>query len=243
VWNELEAEIHKPMVNAFGREIRLHAAAIDSRGHRTEQVKDFVMRTTHKVRIYAVQGSTSRIGHAIAQTGSNPTKTRTGKVIRHGYMVWNVGTEHCKNFIYGHLAADGERPEAERVFHFPQGLDDTYYDGVLSETYDPETKRYVQRLGARYKRNEPLDTLVYAWAIGHHTEIMIGKKRVRNAVGKIVFVDNPKYWERLALMLESGPARAPAQPEQAPPPQVIMENAPRPAPQRRKGSFVGGWRK
>jgi phage terminase large subunit GpA-like protein len=196
VWNELEAEIHKPMINSYGREMKLHAAGIDSRGHRTEQVKDFVMRTTHKVRIYSVQGSTSRIGRAIAQTGSSPAKTRTGKVIRHGYMVWNIGTEHCKDFIFAHLAADGERSEAERVFHFPAGLDDTYYDGVLSETYDPEKKRYVQRLGARYKRNEPLDTLVYAWAIGHHRDINIGRGRAGRP--------DPKYWERMAVMLESG---------------------------------------
>lgn len=194
VWNELEAEIHKPMVNSFGQPMKLVAAAIDSRGHRTEQVKDFVMRTTLKVRVYSVQGSTTRIGRAIAQSGSYPNKTTNNKVLRHGYCVWNVGTEHCKDFIFANLAADGERSDAERVFHFPEGLEDTYYDGVLSETYDPEKKRYVQRLGARYKRNEPLDTLVYGWAIGHHRDINIGRGRTGRP--------DPKYWERLAVMLE-----------------------------------------
>ncbi len=195
VWNELEAEIHKPMVNSYGQTIKLTAAAIDSRGHRTENVKDFVMRTTLKVRVYSVQGSTTRIGRAIAQAGSYPNKDQRGKVVRHGYCVWNVGTEHCKDFIFANLAADGERSEGERVFHFPEGLEDTYYDGVLSETYDPEKKRYVQRLGARYKRNEPLDTLVYGWAIGHHRDINIGRGRTGRP--------DPKYWERLAVMLES----------------------------------------
>jgi len=235
VWDELEAEIHKPMVNAFGREMRLHAAAIDSRGHRTEQVKDFVMRTTHKVRIYAVQGSTTRMGRAIAQTGSSPAKTRTGKVIRHGYMVWNVGTEHCKDFIFAHLAADGERPEAERVFNFPQGLDDTYYDGVLSETYDPEKKRYVQRLGARYKRNEPLDTLVYAWAIGQHRDVNIGRGRTGRP--------DPKYWERLALMLESVEGEPVEAKKKDVPLQTPAEQRLVPRAVRRRGSnfSVKGW--
>jgi phage terminase large subunit GpA-like protein len=144
--------------------------------------------------VYSVQGSTTRLGRAIAQSGSYPNKNHKGKVIRHGYCAWNVGTEHCKDFIFGNLAADGERVPDDRVFHFPQGLDDSYYDGVLSETYDPEHKRYVQRLGARYKRNEPLDTLVYAWAIGQHREINIGRGRAGRP--------DPKYWERLAVMLE-----------------------------------------
>jgi phage terminase large subunit GpA-like protein len=200
VWDELEAEIHKPMVNSYGREMRLLAAAIDSRGHRTEQVKEFVMRTTLRARVYSVQGSTTRMGRAIAQHGSYPDKKRTGKVIKHGYCVWNVGTEHCKDFIFANLAADGERAESERIFNFPQGLEDTYYDGVLSETYDPEKKRYVQRLGARFKRNEPLDTLVYAWAIGQHRDINIGRGRTGRP--------DPKYWERLQVMLESGAVSA-----------------------------------
>ena len=41
---------------------------------------------------------------AIAQSGSYPNKSRTGKVIKHGYCVWNVGTEHCKDFIFANLA-------------------------------------------------------------------------------------------------------------------------------------------
>jgi phage terminase large subunit GpA-like protein len=194
VWDEMEAELHKPMVNSYGKPMRILAAGIDSRGHRTQQVTDFVMRTSLRVRIFSVQGSTTRMGRAIAQYGSYPNKSRTGKVLKNGYCVWNVGTEHCKDFIFANLAADGERPESERIFNFPQGLDETYYDGLLSETYDPEKKRYVQRLGIKYKRNEPLDTLVYAWAIGQHRSINIGKTRTGRA--------DPKYWARLAVMLE-----------------------------------------
>ena len=195
VWNELESYLHKPLVNSFGKEMRIRAAGIDSRGHRTEQVKDFVMRTSLKIPVYSVQGATNRIGRAIAQTGSSPTKTRTGKVIRHGYLVWNIGTEHCKDYIFAHLGADGEKQSSERTFTFPQGLEAEYFDGLLSEVYDPEKKRYVPRIGQRYKRNEPLDTAVYAWAIGQHRDINLGRGRTGRP--------DPKYWERLAAMLES----------------------------------------
>ena len=196
VWDELHAWLHLPRTNSFGREMKIRAGAIDSRGHRSQQVKEFVMRADHRLPVYAVQGSTTRIGRAIAQSGSSPDKTRTGKTIRHGYMLWNVGTEHCKDFIFAHLGADGDRAEAERVFRFPQGLEPEYFDGLLSEVYDPERKRYIPRLGQKHKRNEPLDTAVYAWAIGQHRDINLGRGRSGRP--------DPKYWERLEAMLESG---------------------------------------
>lgn len=194
VWDELQAWLHMPRVNSYGREMRIRAAGIDSRGHRSEQVKDFVMRATHKLPVYAVQGATNRIGRAIATTGSSPTKTRTGKVIKHGYMLWNVGTEHCKDFLFANLGSDGERQASEHVINFPQGLEPEYYDGLLSEVYDPEKKRYIQRLGAKHKRNEPLDTCVYAWAIGQHRDINLGRGRTGRP--------DPKYWDRLRVTLE-----------------------------------------
>lgn len=195
VWDELQAWLHLPRVNSYGREMRIRAAGIDSRGHRSEQVKDFVMRGTHKLPVYAVQGATNRIGRAIAQSGSYPNKSRTGKVIKGGYMLWNVGTEHCKDFIFANLGADGERQASERVINFPAGLETEYFDGLLSEVYDPEKKRYIPRLGSKHKRNEPLDTAVYAWAIGQHRDINLGRGRTGRP--------DPKYWERLRVMLEA----------------------------------------
>lgn len=194
IWNQLEAFLNTALVNSYGMPMKYRAAGIDSRGHRTEQVKNFVMRTSLAIPVYSLQGSTSRMGRAIAQTGSYPTKTYRGQVVKRGYCVWNVGTEHCKDFIYAHLAADSERSEAERVFHFPQGLSDEYFNGLLSETYDPEKKRYIQRLGAKFKRNEPLDTQVYAWAVGQHREVNIGRGRTGRP--------DPAYWQRLEKLLE-----------------------------------------
>ena len=188
----MEAWLNVQRLNSYGVAMMIRTAGIDSRGHRAEQVKNFVGRTTLKIPLYSVQGATNRIGRAISQTASYPVKSRTGRVIKSGYCVWNIGTEHCKDFIFGNLASDGDR--AERVFSFLQGLEAGYYDGLLSEVYDPEKKRYVPRIGAKYKRNEPLDTLVYAWAIGQHRAINIGRGRTGRP--------DPHYWERLKVMLE-----------------------------------------
>jgi len=234
VWDQLESEIHKPVVNAWGKELLPAAVAIDSRGHRTEQVKDFVMRKTFKVRVFSIQGSTTRLGRAIAQSGSSPDKNQRNKVIRHGYVVWNVGTEHCKDYIYGKLSSDGNVAVQQRSFRFPLDLPDDYYSGILAEVFDEEKKRYVQRLGAKYKRNEPLDTLVYAWAVGHHKLVRIGRDRRGNKTAQ--------YWDRLKVMLEPGSALNPIEVEVEKADDAI-EDAPKTRRLRRKkrGSFATQW--
>ena len=213
VWAEAAAWLNAPRVNAWGRPIAVRAAGVDSRGHRGQQVRAFAQRTDLRVRVYACQGSTSRLGRAIATSGSYPDKDRRGKVIKQGYCVWNIGTEFCKDYIYGHLVADGALPVEERRFRFPAGLPTDYFDGLLSEVYNPETKRYEQKKGARFKRNEPLDGMVGAWAIGQHKEVNIG--RFRN--GK----PDAGWFARARAVLESGepgqgdaatPADAEAQP-------------------------------
>lgn len=240
VWDQLEEYLHTWPVNAWGKILRIRAAGIDSRGHRTEQVRQFVARTSLKVPVFAVQGSTTRINRPIATSASYPDKSRKGKVMRGGYGVWNVGTEHCKDFILGRLASDAGHAPDDRYFRFPSDLPTEYFDGLLSEYYDPERKRYVQKKGARWKRNEPIDTLVYAWAIAHHREVNLGRTRT----GRV----DPGYWDRLEKMLETGTPDAgsdetPALPvSQVPVPSVLPPRKPA-ARGSSKAGFVGGWRK
>lgn len=196
-WDELESYLHHPLVNHAGREMRILAAGIDSRGHRSAEVRAFVQRHSLRVPIYAVQGATTRMNRAIAQAASDVDKNRRGKVLKGGYGVWNVGTEHCKSYLYGRLSADGDLPPQDHIVHFPGGLALDYYDGLLSEVYDPEKRRFVQKPGARHKRNEPIDTLTYAWAIGHHKQVMVGLRNTREGM-----VNDPGYWARAAGRLE-----------------------------------------
>ncbi|MCK9386144.1 MAG: phage terminase large subunit family protein [Nevskia sp.] len=196
VWNEAAAWLNAPRTNAWGRPLAIRAAGVDSRGHRGQQVRTFVQRADLRVRVYACQGSTSRMGRAIATSGSYPDKDRRGKTVKSGYCVWNIGTEFCKDYLYGHLVADGALPVEDRRYRFPAGLPTDYFDGLLSEVYNPETKRYEVKKGARYKRNEPLDGITGCWAIGQHKEVNIG--RFRN--GK----PDPGWFARARAVLEAG---------------------------------------
>lgn len=195
VWDKLEQYINTPLVNQYKRSMRIDAAAIDIRGHRGEQVRRFCQRGTVLIPIFAVQGATTRMSKAISPTPSYPEKTLKGHVIRGGFAIWNIGTEYCKDYIFSTLASDEKLAPDDRVMRFPQGLSDDYFDGLLSEVYDPEKHKYIKKKGAKYQRNEPLDTLVYAWAIGQHKQIRIGMT-VRGE-------PSPIYWERRRADLES----------------------------------------
>lgn len=204
IWDDLEDYLHTWPRNAYGKTMRFAAAAIDSRGHRTEEVRQFVSRQSLQIRVFAIQGSTSRLGRPIATAPSHPDKNKKGRVMKGGYGVWNVGTEHCKDFFLGRLAADLGHAPQDRYVRFCQDLPEEYYNGLLSEYKDPRTGRYVQRKGAKWKRNEPLDTINYAWAVGHHRQINIGRTRT----GKI----DPHYFDRLAAILQP-PGAEPVDPE------------------------------
>lgn len=195
-WDELTAWVNSTHRNAWGREMRPRAVGIDSRGHRGQQVRAFVQRHDLRVKVYYCQGSTTRMGKAIASSPSYPDKDRRGKPIKGGVALWNIGTEHCKDYIFGHLVSDGELAPDDRRFRFPAGLPTEYFDGLLSEVYNPETKRYEPKKGAKHKRNEPLDGLVGAWAIGQHKEVNIGRHRNGRP--------DPGYWKRMAAILEPG---------------------------------------
>jgi len=223
-WQRLEEYLNTPLVNAFGHKLRIRAAGIDSRGHRGEQVRRFVNRTSLRIPVFAVQGSTMRINRPIAHNPSHPDKTWRGKTIQGGYGVWNVGTEHCKDHLLNRLVSDAGHGPEDRVIRFCAELPTEYFNGLLSEYKDPVKKRYVQKKGAKHKRNEPLDTLVYAWAVGHHKNILIGRSRY----GRI----DPHYWERRAQVLE---VQAEQKPEGPPP-------APAPKVRRVPGGFVNKWR-
>ena len=239
IWNELEVYLHTRLVNAYGKPMTIRAAGIDSRGHRGEQVRQFVTRPSLRIPVYAVQGSTLRLSRPIALNPSYPDRNRKGKPLAGGFALWNVGTEHCKNYILNRLVSDETLPPDGRVFRFPAGLDDDYFNGLLSEYYDPVKKRYLQKKGAKHKRNEPLDTLVYAWAIGHHKAIALGRF-ARN--GRV----DPYYWDRLAAVLEPAGAEIVPPEQRVAPPEPTTEPT---APRRRTiskgvgGGFVNRWRK
>ena len=221
LWHDLAALLETPLRNTFGIDMLPAAAAIDIGGHHADDVKAFTISGKLRFAVMAVKGASRRLHAVLPRRPEKKEFTHRGRTIKRGAEVWEVGTEHAKDRCYNDLAGDRELATDERRAHFSDELDDQYFDQLTSEVYNPVKNRYECKKG---RRNEALDTWVYAWAAAHHPLLRIDKMR------------DPD-WERLALALEPPPAAkvsggdAPAAPGQAA----------RPAPAADHGFGRDGW--
>lgn len=174
VWVTLTDLLSRPLATGTGALLRVEASAIDMAGHNTEAVKAYV-RTTTLPRCLAIQGSRHRLDRVLGP----PRKidySLHGKVRKHGMRYHQVGTELAKDLLFRTLRTDADQEPAARKAHFSDQLPPEYYQGLLSEAWNPRRQRYEARRG-QTRRNEPLDTWVYALAAAYHPDIRLDKLR------------------------------------------------------------------
>lgn len=173
LWNRLTAYLNTPLQNAWGRQMRIEATAIDSGGHFTHEVYAYV-RAAAVPRLMAckganVPGKPILSGRPVAQDIN-----LHGRIIRKGVKLWTIGSDTAKHTLHNRLFADqGADAENLRV-HFSHELPADYYDQILSEVFDPERNRWIKRRG---RRNEGLDTFVLSIAASQHPEIRVHARR------------------------------------------------------------------
>lgn len=185
VWMELTDLINRGVRHEAGIVLPVSATAIDGRGHRTQAVKDYARKALIR-RPMPIFGAKAANAVPLSKPKIEDT-THKGRADTsdNALRTWTVGTIAIKHTIYRRLAADAELIEsaaadakkqdpALRAFRFPDALPENYFGGLVSEIFDPAKGRYVKRKGAA--RNEPLDTLVYAWAATQHPELQLEKK-------------------------------------------------------------------
>ncbi len=166
VWNMLTDYINAGIMHASGRVMPIIATGIDTGGHRTHAVRHYVRANLIRNPI-ACFGSTSLNAPALKK-GQPVDVVWKGIAKKKILTQWSVGTIDIKHDIFSKLKNDAEREPENRHIHFSNELTAEYFAGILSETYDRKTKRFVAKPGVR---NEPLDTLVGNYAILHHPSI------------------------------------------------------------------------
>lgn len=184
VWDALADYLNAEFTNAFGRAMRIEASAIDTGGHHTHDVYAFI-RSNRVRRCVAIKGA-SQTGRVILGKPSHQDVNWRGQTIKKGVALYTVGTDTAKHLIYARLNGDADKDPADRKMHFSTELEPQYFDGLVSETYNPRKNRWELKKG---KRNEPLDTRVYAIAASHHPELYLHKWR-------------PSDWMRRSMMIE-----------------------------------------
>lgn len=153
-WEKLGAYLSRTWSKADGTRMSLAFTLIDSLGHRTQEVFTWCRDQQRVSRaVYPCHGSGTP-GHPIAGA---PTLN----ALRAPHYL--VGTYAAKEAIYSRLAMDEPGPG---YMHFPteheRGFNREFFAGLLSE-------RLVMRKGKptwirTHRRNEPIDTTVYALA-------------------------------------------------------------------------------
>lgn len=168
VWSSLTELLNTNILHACGVMMRVEAVAIDMGGHRTEAVKHYV-RQRRIARPMAIYGAVPNNAPVLSK-GKMADVDWRGRLDKRGVLIHQVGTVNVKHWLYGRLSTDADRQPDQRLTHFSDQLDSSYFSGLVSETFNPAKNRFEKKRGAR---NEPLDTWGYAFAAAHHPELRL----------------------------------------------------------------------
>ena len=166
VWDSLVDLLNRTIEHESGAELKVIASAIDTGGHRGEAVKNFVRSKRIQCPI-AVHGAVKVNAQPLSK-GSMQDVTWKGVLDKQGVALHSVGTIEIKHHLFSRMQNDSGKDRDSITLHFSDQLSDEYFAGIISETYNKDKRRYEKKPGVR---NEPLDTLVYAYAALHHSSI------------------------------------------------------------------------
>ena len=160
VWADLEKVLRRTYQTAEGVELSIAAACIDSGGHHTQSVYDFV-RGKARRRIYAIKGASS-YGKPLV---GRPTRSNKGKI-----PLVPINTIAAKDLFFARLRL--EAPGAGYC-HFPSNRPADYFEELTAE-------RVITKNGKRIyirirKKNEGLDCRIYAMAAFRLTNARLKK--------------------------------------------------------------------
>lgn len=153
LWSDLDAYLSQAFEKDDGTTFGIRCACIDSGGHYTQAVYNFV-RPRESRRIFAIKGVGGE-GKAIV---GRPSRNNIGKI-----RLFPVGVDTAKEIIYSRLKITQPGPG---FCHFPARYDDEYFEQLTAEQIVTRfSKGFRKREWKKVRaRNEALDLRVYAIA-------------------------------------------------------------------------------
>lgn len=193
IWEKLDAYLAGRFRHVRGGTLGIEAVGIDTGGHFTHTVYQYVRDrspgrrieaggVTWVQRVYALKGL-DRPGMPVQGKGSPVDVNWRGKVVPRGVMLWMVGTNSAKDWWYARLRHETPGPG---FVHVPADITDEWCEQMTVESrVQARTARGVRMVWAcpPGKRNEAWDCAVYALFAAH----AIGLQRY-----------SASMWERLA---------------------------------------------
>jgi len=150
VWQELDEFLRNSYQTEDGRRLNIAATCVDS-GHMTDQVYGYT-RGKNSRRIFAIKG---------ASIAGKPIVSKPQFVGRRKTALFTVGGDTAKEFIHARLT-----DKKTNLIHFPNTVDEEYFRQLTAERRVPKIYKGKTTLVWKQtrKRNEALDTFVYALA-------------------------------------------------------------------------------
>ena len=177
-WDKLTEYIEKEFDHIDGHALPIQLVGIDS-GYRTQEVYNYCRKFASS-RVIPLKGRDEQ-PVAIAPPQAVDVVLSTGKKLRRGIKLWNIGVSILKSELYGHLKLeplDLHSPEPLKGFcHFPQ-YSEEYFKQLCAEELREKKDRRNQVTHEWVKtreRNEALDCRIYARACS----IVLGIDRFR----------------------------------------------------------------
>ena len=154
LWNDLDNRLKAIYSTEDGRQLGIRAACIDSGGHYTQAVYNFV-RPREGRRVFAIKGMAGESRPIV----SKPTKNNIGKI-----KLFTVGVDNIKELIFSRLKIT---MVGSGFCHFPLGRDEEYFKQLAAseKIVTKYHKGFPRREFVKTRtRNEALDCRVYAYA-------------------------------------------------------------------------------
>ena len=187
VWGQLDQVLATAWATEGGKELKVTQMAIDSGGHCTHEVYNYV-RDRVRQGVVAIKGSSKR-GSAAVSKGNKVDVNWKGRIVKRGVVLYSVGSDTIKTTLFGRMRHNEDGPGGLR---FGMAADEEYFKQLTAEK---QTLRYLKGFPVREwvkkpsMRNESLDCAVYAYAA-----LQLSYRKFNRAT----------MWEQLRQQLEGG---------------------------------------
>ena len=162
LWKQMDEVLMDKYKNEDGIELKIDSAAIDTGGHFTQEVYQYVRERSH-LGLIGIKG----MGQKGKPPIGKPTKVDinfSGKALRKGVQLFPVGVDTIKTTLHNRLK-DAEIGDG--YIHFYPTITTDYFQELTAERQVLRYKHgYQERVWVKKSnaRNEALDEMVYAYA-------------------------------------------------------------------------------
>lgn len=247
IYKQLDDILLQDLSREDDRVISLAAAAIDTGGHHTHEIYQYVRERRRLDKIIGTKGQSQRGKIALGKPTTVDINMR-GQLLKGGAQVYPMGSDTIKSVIYSRLKLQdpehGER--APGYIHFPNSLPAEFFEQMTSEK---QITRYVKGFPVKDwilpsgKRNEALDCAVLAYAALQWLYTKYHRATIWNSFSKKIGID-PKKPEESKSELDKLDQNKAEELEFKRVEETIRQQQRTPnsiTSTRRKGGFVGRW--